>query len=118
MYFYELHETDDDLFTDLLVAHDGEFDEQEFLELVIDARAKVLERFEEDTLIEAVAAELARSQGFLVIDDSQIRAAVNVSLEEGLTALAAVDEGRGAPADDEAEDFRSMLIEADPEDAP
>lgn len=118
MYFYELHETDDDLFTDLLVAHDGEFDEQEFLELVLEARAKVVERFEEDTLIEAVGAELARSQGFLVIDDGQIRAAVNVSVDEGLTVLAAVDERRAAREDEESEDFRSLLIEVDPEDAP
>jgi hypothetical protein len=118
VYFYELHETDDELFSDVLLAHDAEYDEQEFLELVLEARAAVVAKFEEDTLIEAIGRELGRVHGFQLIDDSQIRVAVNVSVEEGETMLAEVDE-RGARIDREVEteEFRSLLIEVDPEDA-
>lgn len=121
MYFYELHETDDELFSDVLLAHDAEYDENEFLELVLEARAAVVDRFEDDSLIEAVARELARIHGFQVIDDSQLRVAVNVSIDEGETAVAAVDER--APRADVDQDrdgdaYRSLLIEADPEDSP
>ena len=120
MYFYELHETDDDLMTDLVLVHDSEFDEEEFLELVLEARTAVLEKFEEDSLVEAVANELARVHGFTVIDDTRLRVAVNVSVEEGGTVLAETDERGAAARDagaDEDEEFRSILIEVDPEDA-
>ena len=118
MYFYELHETDDDLFTDLVLVHDSEFAEDEFLELVLEARTAVLAKFEEDSLVGAVANELARIHGFTVVDDSRIRVAVNVSVEEGGTVLAETDE-RGAARDtgDDDDEFRSLLIEVDPEDA-
>ncbi len=81
-YFYELHESDTDLFADVLLAHETEYDEAEFLELVLEAREKVLDRFEADSLIEAVAVELSERAGFLIIDDSQLRVAVNVSASE------------------------------------
>ena len=55
MYFYELHEGDDEVFSDVLLAHDSEYDENEFLELVLEARAAVLDKYEEDTLSEAIA---------------------------------------------------------------
>jgi len=83
VYFYELHESDDELFSEALLAHDSEYDEQEFLELVLEARGAVLDSFEEDSLIEAVANELARSHGFVHIDDRQLRAAVRVSANDG-----------------------------------
>jgi hypothetical protein len=116
VYFYELHETDDDLFTDLLLVHDSEYAEDEFLELVLEARAAVIERFEEDSLIEAVGNELARVHGFTVVDDSRIRVAVNVSVEEGGTILAETDERGAARHTDDDDEFRSLLIEVDPED--
>ena len=123
MYFYELHETDDDLFTDLLLAHDVEFAEDEFLEIVLEARDAVVATFEEDTLIEGIGRELARVHGFTVIDDSQIRVAVNVSVHDGETVVAELDQraaARGRDADDEDGDdeaYRSILIEVDPEDS-
>ena len=79
LFFYELHESDSDLFADVLLAHETEYDEAEFLELVLESRARVIEGFREDSLIEAIAADLAERAGFLVIDDSQLRVAVNVS---------------------------------------
>ncbi|HWH24590.1 MAG TPA: hypothetical protein VNW68_06830 [Candidatus Limnocylindria bacterium] len=116
MYFYELHETDDDLFTNLLLAHDAEYDEDEFLELVLEARSRVIDRFEEESLIEAIAAELGRTHGFAHVE-ANLRAAINVSAQEGETAITPVDELAAArPAEDD--DFRTMLIEVEPEDRP
>lgn len=117
MYFYELHESDDDLYSDVILAHDSEYDEQEFLELVLEARQEVMERFEEDSLIEAVANELQRRHGFVHIDERQLRAAVNVSIDEGQTALAPVEE-RAPAVPREEDDFRSLLVEIEPEDRP
>jgi hypothetical protein len=115
-YFYELHESDTDLFADVLLAHETEYDEAEFLELVVEARAKVLDGYETDSLIEAVAAELSERAGFLIIDDSQLRVAVNVSSEEGGTFVSDVDEtarvGGGG-----RDDFRTMLVDVEPDDA-
>jgi cytosine/adenosine deaminase-related metal-dependent hydrolase len=40
LYFYELHEGDEDVFTDVLLAHDLEYDDAEFLELVLESRTR------------------------------------------------------------------------------
>ena len=127
MYFYELHEGETDLFTDLLLVHDVDFDEDQFLELVLEARAAVLETFREDTLVEAVAAELERRHGFTVVDDSRLRVSVNVSGHEGETALAGVEadrrDTRSAPEEDEDDDaealdrgFRTVVVDLDRND--
>lgn len=115
MYFYELHEGDEDVFSDALLAHDIEYDEDEFLELVQDARRQVLDTYEEDTLAEAIANELQRRHGFLHIDDSRLRVAVNVSAREEETQVAQVDERRARESEGD-EDYRSLLVEIDPED--
>ena len=114
VWFYELHEGDDDVYSDVLLAHDAEYDEQELLELVLEARTAVLETYTEDTLSEAIANELARRHGFLVVDDSQLRVAVNVSAQEGETAVANVDLGPVGRDDDD--DHRSILIDIEPEE--
>lgn len=113
MYFYELHESDDDLFTDVLLAHDVEYDEDEFMELVTEARRSVIARFEENSLVEAVANEMQRRHGFIHIDDRQLRVAVNVSMNEENNFVAPTEEGgRG----DDPDGYRSLLVELDPED--
>ena len=84
MYFYELSESDDEILANLFLGHDSEYDEQEFLELVLEAREAVLKTFEEDSLIEAVAAELEKRHGFVHVD-ANLRAAVRVSAEEDET---------------------------------
>ena len=123
MYFYELHESDEDLFDDALLVHELEFDEDEFLELVLEARARVLETFEEDTLVEAVARELERTRGFVYVGDERLRASVELSREEGRTTATPVEEApverdedgvRIAVAEDP--DFRTLLIEREPDD--
>lgn len=116
MYFYEIHESDDELFTDALLAHDSEYDEQEFFEMVVEARRAVLDSFTEDSLVEAVARHLVRTHGFVHVDDSQLRAAIRISADEDETQITPVDEvGRERPS--EKEDFRTMLVEVESEDA-
>jgi hypothetical protein len=92
LYFYELHESDDELFNDALLAHAEDFSEDEFFDLVMETRAKVLDSFEEDTLVVAVARELERSHDFVYIDNRHLRAAVNVSVVEEDNVLAEIDE--------------------------
>jgi hypothetical protein len=116
LYFYELHEGDGDVYADLLLAHEAEFDEAEFLALVLEARERVIDGFTTDTLIEAVAADLAEHAGFLVIDDHQLRAAVNVSAEAGGTFSADVSEGPLDGGDGEGAAYRSLLVDLDRED--
>ncbi len=114
-YFYELHESDTDLFADVLLAHGTEYDETEFLDMVLEARKRVIDGYSEDSLIEAVAADLAEHAGFLIIDDTQLRVAVNVSADEDGTTVAELDEmGRVGGG---GEDFRTMLVDVEPDDA-
>ena len=115
MYFYELSEADDEIFANLLLAHDAEYDENEFLDLVLEAREKVLNNFEDDSLIEAVARELERQHGFVHVE-AILRAAVRVSAEDEETELTPVDERPSVPS--EEDDFRTMLVEVEPEDRP
>jgi hypothetical protein len=115
VYFYELSESDDEIFANVLLAHDAEYDEQEFLDIVLEAREAVLKSFEEESLIEAVAAELQRRHGFVHIE-ATLRAAARVSVEDEENAIVPVDERPAVPT--EAEDFRTMLIEVEPEDRP
>jgi hypothetical protein len=116
VYFYELSESDDEILANLLLAHDSEYDESEFLEMVLEARGEVLTSFEQDSLIEAIAAELERKHGFVQIEEN-LRAAVRVSVEEGETATVAVDE-RAAAVPTEEDNFRTMLVEVESEDRP
>jgi hypothetical protein len=118
VYFYEIHEADDDLFTDALLAHDSEYDEQEFYEMVLEARRAVLDSFTEDSLVEAIANHLQRTHGFIHIDDRQLRAAVRVSADEEETQITPVDELAAASLPKEEDDFRSLLVDVEPDDAP
>ena len=116
VFFYELHESDSDIFADVLLVHETEYDENEFLELVMESRTRVLDSYTQDSLIEGIAADLAEHGGFLVIDDSQLRVAVNVSSEEDGTFVADVDETRARAAAGEDDEFRTMLVDVDLED--
>jgi hypothetical protein len=121
VYFYELHEGDDDVFSDALVGTDVEYDPEDFFELVQEIRRRIQDTFEDDTLVEAIAAELEREHGFVFISDQRLAAAVNVSRDEEENFLAPV----GAEADDDddddeeederASDFRTIVAEFDPD---
>ncbi len=102
LYFYELHEGEGDLLGDALLVSEREHSAEEFEELVRTARRSVLESFEEDSLVEAVARELERRHGFTYIGDEKIRASMSVGLEEEDTYPV-----------ETAGDFRSLVVELD-----
>ena len=88
MHFYELHEGDDDVFADLLLAREEEMDPEEFFDVVQAIRRRVVDGYDTETLIEAIAEELERDYGFIAITDDRLTAAVNVSREEDENFLA------------------------------
>lgn len=87
MFFYEIHEGDEEVGTAVLLAHERRFEPQEFFTLVKKVRALLLESYEEDTLSEAIANELQRSHGFIHVTDDLLVASVNVSDNEEDTFL-------------------------------
>ena len=95
MYFYELHEGDEDIFSDVLLVRDDEMDPDEFFELVQSIRRRVQDTYEDDTLIEAIAVELEREHGFVFVSDEKLTAAVNVSTEDSENFLADLDPDAG-----------------------
>lgn len=99
-FFYELHEGASDLMTDALLVSERDHTPAEFEAMVRAARAAVVDTFEEDTLVEAVARELERSHGFTYISDDKLRASMSVGVEEDDTYPV-----------EQSEDFRSIVVE-------
>jgi hypothetical protein len=122
VFFYELHEGDDEVYSDVLLYSDSEWEPDEFFQLVQSVRRRVQDTYEQDTLIEAVAVELERSHGFLYISDERLHAAVNVSKvdDENFLLEADVDDDDDDDDDDDgddddrATDFRSIIADFDP----
>ena len=100
LFFYELHEGATDLMTDALLVSDRDHTPAQFAELVQAARRAVLETYEEDTLVEAVARELERSHGFTYIGDEKLRASMAVGVEEEDTYPV-----------EQSDEFRSIVVE-------
>jgi hypothetical protein len=100
LYFYELHEGATDLMTDALLVSQQRHSPDEFAALVQESRRRVLETFEEDTLVEAVARELQRSAGFTYISDEKLVASMSVGMEPEDTYLV-----------DQSDEFRSIVVE-------
>src|ERR687888_1901344 len=105
MFFYEIHEGDEELGTAVLVGHERRFEPLEFFALVKKARMLLVDSFEEDSLSEAIANELARAHGFIHVTDDLLVASVNVDESEEGTFLVS-DEG----------DERSVFLSRDDED--
>lgn len=78
MYFYELHEDEGDVFSDLLLVHDELFEPDEFFEMVQTIRRRVQGGFTHDTLIEAIAEALEGEFGFTTLTDDRLTASVRV----------------------------------------
>src|SRR5438445_10027520 len=93
MFFYEIHEGGEELGTAVLVAHERKFEPLEFLALVNKARILLVDAFEEDSLAEAIANELARAHGFIHVTDNLLLASVNVDETEEGTFLVSDDGG-------------------------
>jgi hypothetical protein len=123
VFFYELHEGDDEVYSDVLVVSESEWEPQEFFELVQRVRHDVKE-YSEDTLIEAIANILERDHGFVFVNDERLVAAVNVSTEEAENFLADLDAGYADDDDDDDDDddeepkgdYRTLLAELDLDD--
>jgi hypothetical protein len=105
MHFYELHEGDDNVFADLLLTREDEMDPEEFFEIVQSIRRRVVDTFEQDTLVEAIAEELEANYGFIAITDERLTAAVNVSRDEDDNFLADLD------APEEGTDYQTILAD-------
>ena len=93
MFFYEIHEGDEDVGTAVLLGHERRFEPAEFFELVKKARTLILDAYEEDTLSEAIANELQRSQGFVHVTDDLLVASVNVGETDQDTFLVTEQDG-------------------------
>ncbi|HEX9494335.1 MAG TPA: hypothetical protein VGA38_01085 [Candidatus Limnocylindria bacterium] len=93
MYFYEIHEGDEELGTAVLLAHEDRFSPEDFFRLVKKARLLVMDSFEEPSLTEAIANELERSSGFVHVTDERLLVSVQVGETEEDTFLVATDEG-------------------------
>ena len=121
MYFYEIHEGDDDLMSDVILACESEVPPDEFLGLVEQVRAEIEETFEEDSLIEAIAVELERSHGFVFVSDDRLVASVRIAHAAADDRLigtdAAEDEGEDEFDDDaelaEQTDYLTILADFD-----
>ena len=105
MHFYELHEGDNEVFADLLLAREEEMEAEEFFDVVQSIRRRILDTFETQTLVEAIADELERDYGFIAVTDERLTAAVNVSRDEEENFLADLD----APED--TMDYASILAD-------
>ena len=100
LFFYELHEGATDLMTDALLVSERDHTPAQFEQLVHAARTAILDTYEEDTLVEAIARELERAHGFTYIGDEKLRASMSVGMEDEDTYLV-------EPSDE----YRSMVVE-------
>jgi hypothetical protein len=105
MHFYELHEGDNDVFADLLLAREDEMEPEEFFDVVQAIRRRIVDSFHQKTLVEAIGDELERDYEFIAITDERLTAAVNVSREEDENFLADLDE------EPEDVDYQSILAD-------
>ena len=127
MFFYELHEGDNEIYSDVLVVSESEWEPDEFFELVQTIRRRIQDGYIHDTLSESIAVELERDHGFVNVTDDRIVAAVNVSttdednfLVETEVQLADAEEDDDDDDDDDEEDdsydLRTVIVDLDPND--
>jgi len=123
VFFFELHEGDNEVYSDVLVVSESEWEPDEFFELVQTIRRRIQDIYTQDTLSEAIAVELERDHGFIYVSDDRLTAAVNVGVEESENFLAELEVDRDDQDDDEGEDedesesegsdFRSVIVDID-----
>lgn len=100
IYFYELHEGATDLMTDAILVSERDHTPAEFEAMVQAARAAVVDEFEDDTLVEAIAREMEKSHGFTYVDDNKLQASMSVGTEPEDTYLV-----------EQSPEFRSIVAE-------
>jgi hypothetical protein len=126
VFFFELHEGDNEVYSDVLVVSESEWEPDEFFELVQSIRRRIQDIYVQDTLIEAIAVELERDHGFIYVSDDRLTAAVNVGVEESENFLAELEVDRDDQEDEdededddedeiesEGSDFRSVIVDID-----
>ena len=104
MFFYELHEGDNEVFSDVLVVSESEWEADEFFELVQTIRRRIQDGYIHDTLSEAIAVELERDHGFIHISDDRLIASVNVSTDDEQNFLAELEVDIADAEEDEDDD--------------
>lgn len=123
MFFFELHEGDNEVYSDVLVVSESEWEPEEFFELVQTIRRRLQDQYHQDTLVEAIAMELERDHGFIYISDDALTASVNVSTEESDNFLAELEVERADAEEDDDDDdddehddvdFRAVIADFDP----
>ncbi len=102
VFFYELHEGATDLMTDALLVTERELSREAFAAVVEQARQAVIDTYEEDTLVEAIARELERSGAFTYIGDEKLSASMSVGAGAEDTFLV-----------EQSDEFRSVVVELD-----
>jgi hypothetical protein len=124
VFFYELHEGDNEVYSDVLVVSESEWEPDEFFELVQSIRRRIQDSYIHDTLIEAIAVELERDHGFVYVSDDRLAAAVNVGVEESENFLTELEVDRDVECDDDDDDddedetdrtdYRAIIVDLDP----
>jgi len=121
VFFFELHEGDNEVYSDVLVVSESEWEPDEFFELVQSIRRRIQDIYTTDTLVEAIAMELERDHGFIYVSDDRLAAAVNVSTDESENFLAELEvdladeeEDRDDEDDEDAVDYRAILADFEP----
>lgn len=128
MFFYELHEGDNEVFSDVLVVSESEWEADEFFELVQGIRRRIQDGYIHDTLSEAIAVELERDHGFIHVSDDRLVASVNISTDDAENFLADLEVDLADAEEDEDDDdddpeqdldegkaFNTIVAEFDPD---
>ncbi len=120
MFFYELHEGDDQVYSDVLVVSESEWEPQEFFDVVQRIRHDVQDHHEQDTLIEAIALVLERDHGFVFVSDDRLVTAVNVSTSEDDNFMVDLeedddddDDDDGGGGNDFGGDYRTIVTDVE-----
>ena len=126
MFFYELHEGDNEVYSDVLVVSESEWEPDEFFELVQTIRRRIQDGYIHDTLSESIAIELERDHGFVNVTDDRIVAAVNVSTTDEDNFLVETEVQRADAEEDDDDDddddeddsydLRTVVVDLDPND--
>jgi hypothetical protein len=122
VFFYELHEGDNEVFSDVIVVSESEWEPDEFFDLVQSIRRRIQDTFAHDTLIEAIAVELERDHGFIYVSDDSLVASVNVSVDDADNFLArtevemadAEEDDDDGDEEDEDLDYKAVIVDFDP----
>ena len=125
MFFYELREGDNEVFAEVIVVSESEWEPDEFFELVQSIRRRIQDTYVHDTLSEAIAVELEREHGFVYVSDDSLVASVNISTDDSDNFLAQTavqmadaeeDDDDDDDDDDEEEDpdYKAVIVDFDP----